>query len=144
MNSPPSPVKAARWEGGPLELARRRALGSIPHDESSLEEAIHNWYSPTTVEYLVQAGFSSVWLTWSPGFSAKEEAIGSNSSREYIRLCHQRGLQVMGLVSAGQLFANLEDAKTIKWILKNPQGFPLVAREKKLRYLQPLLVFKLT
>ena len=127
-----APVRAARWEGGPLELKRRQLTGEVPLGQTKLAKAIRSWYTPSTVDFLKQAGFNWVWLTWSVGLDKRTEEEESSRTREYIRLCRQRGIRVMGVVSAGRLFLPLEVANTTRRTQKSPQGTPIPCQDVSL------------
>jgi hypothetical protein len=128
----PISVGAVRWDGGPLEFKRLQAMELAPASHTKLVEAIRDWYSPATVDYVTQAHFNEVWLTWSVGFSPEEEEKESAPVRQYIRLCRQRSLQVMGLVWVGQVLGSPEMARDSKRVLRNPQGLPLPCQGKTL------------
>jgi hypothetical protein len=106
--------------------------GEAPAAETKLAEAIRKWYAPSTIDYLKQAGFDWVWLTWSVGLDSREEEKESSQVREYIRRCRQQRIRALGVVSAGQLILPPDVASTTKRTLKSPQGIPLPCQEVNL------------
>ena len=100
--SPGTPASwiPARWEGGPLEVARRAQAGSLPPGPAA-REAIENWYDPETLRLLDGSPINCLLVTWSAGGAAGIEQRQRQLVRAYAAEAHKRGVAVLGLVYPG-------------------------------------------
>jgi len=89
----------ARWEGGPLEVARR-ARDKAPPDPRA-RETIAGWYDPSTLALLDGMPVNCLVLTLIGGGDAKTAEQQQSLVREYARKAHERGLAVLGSVYPG-------------------------------------------
>jgi len=89
----------ARWEGGPLEVARR-ARDKAPPDPAA-RETIARWYDPSTLALLDGMPVNCLVLTSSGGGDAKTEEQQQPLVKEYTRKAHERRLAVLGSVYPG-------------------------------------------
>ena len=89
----------ARWEGGPLELARR-AAGKAPA-KPEVQEAIARWYDPATLSLLDGTPVNCLLLTLSAGAAPEIEKRQLQLVTDYARRARERGLAVLGLVYPG-------------------------------------------
>jgi hypothetical protein len=90
----------ARWQGGPLELARRAQAKDAPGD-AAVRDAIANWYDPATLELLEGAPINCLLATWSAGMDAELEARQQQLVKAYAVEARKRGIAVLGLVYPG-------------------------------------------
>ena len=90
----------ARWEGGPLELARRAKANTLPAD-AAVREAIANWYDAATLSLLEGSPVNCLLVTWSAGADAGLEQRQQRLIKAYTAEAHKRGLAVLGLVYPG-------------------------------------------
>lgn len=84
-----------RWQGGPLEVARRAAVKPVPPE---LAEALRGWYQPWSLDLLRDTPFNCVLVTWSGGTDAGLEREQQRIVREYAVEAHKRGMSVMALL----------------------------------------------
>jgi hypothetical protein len=89
----------ARWDGGPLELARR--AGDKALDNPEVREAISRWYDPATLSLLDGTPINCLLLTLSAGADPEVEKRQRQLVTEYTRRARERGLAVLGLVYPG-------------------------------------------
>jgi hypothetical protein len=55
---------------------------------------------------LKQAEFNWIWVTWSSGWSFKDEAENRQNLKKVIALCHENGIHVSAYLSASNMFRN--------------------------------------
>ena len=89
----------ARWDGGPLELARRGGDKALANPE--VREAISRWYDPATLSLLDGTPINCLLLTLSAGADPEVERRQRQLVTEYARRARERGLAVLGLVYPG-------------------------------------------
>jgi hypothetical protein len=89
----------ARWEGGPLELARR--AGDKALAAPGVRDAIAQWYEPTTLDLFDGTPVNCLLLTFSGGADRELEKRQWQLVREYAAKAHQRGVAVLGVVYPG-------------------------------------------
>ena len=82
----------ARWEGGPLELARRAGDKALANPQ--LREAISAWYDPATLRLLDGTPVNCLLLTLSAGADPEIEKRQRQLVMEYARRARARGLAV--------------------------------------------------
>ncbi len=90
----------ARWDGGPLEAARRSRDKNVATNASTLE-AIAEWYSPATLALLEGMPINCLLVTFSAGAEPALEGKQHQLVKEYARLAQSRGLAVLGIVYPG-------------------------------------------
>ena len=76
---------------------------------------------------LKQAEFNWIWVTWSNGWSFKDEAENRENLKKVIALCHANGIHVSAYLSASNMFRNSafrDDPETKKYGLWM-HGLPL-------------------
>jgi hypothetical protein len=88
-----------RWEGGPLELARR--AGDKAAAGVAIREAIARWYDPATLSLLDGTPVNCLLLALSAGADPQVERRQWKLVKEYARRAHARGIAVLGLVYPG-------------------------------------------
>ncbi len=89
----------ARWDGGPLELARRAGDKALANPE--VRDAIARWYDPATLSLLDGTPINCLLLSLSAGASPEIEKRQQQLVTEYARRARERGLAVLGLVYPG-------------------------------------------
>lgn len=90
----------ARWQGGPLELARRAKQKTLPADPA-LRDVIANWYDPATLDLLNGSPVNCLLVTWSAGADATIEQQQQQLVKAYAVEAHKRGLAILGVVFPG-------------------------------------------
>ncbi len=83
----------ARWDGGPLEVARRGKL------DSRVQDAIARWYEPSTLDLLDGTPINCLLVTFSTGTAS--EAVQHQLVKEYARVARARSVAVLGIVYPG-------------------------------------------
>ena len=89
----------ARWDGGPVEVARRAAAPSPV--QPRFRNAIEKWYDPATLALLDGTPINCLLLTLSAGASAEVEKRQHSLVKDYARLAKDRGMAVVGIVYPG-------------------------------------------
>jgi hypothetical protein len=94
----PSQWVPARWDGGPLELARRAKDNTL---NAGAREAIAKWYDPATLNLLKGTPINALLVTFSIGAASDAEARQQQLVGTYARMARERGLAVLGVVHPG-------------------------------------------
>jgi hypothetical protein len=90
----------ARWEGGPMEAARRANDQRFVED-NSLRRVISGWYAPSTLDLLSGTPINCLLVTFSAGLATDLEAHQQELVKRYGELARQRRISVLGLVYPG-------------------------------------------
>ena len=88
-----------RWTGGPLELAWRTQVKTLPADPA-VRDALAHWYEPATLGLLEDSPANCLLVTWSAPADAGVHAKQQQLVKVYAEAAHKRGLAVLGLVYA--------------------------------------------
>ena len=89
-----------RWDGGPLEVARR--LGSEnPIESDEHRRVIEGWYAPDTLDLLEGVPYNCLVLTWSLGRAMDADARQRKLIGDYVALVRERGFAALGSVEFG-------------------------------------------
>ena len=98
-----------RWDGGPLEVARR--LGSEnPIETASQRGVIEGWYAPETLALLKDTPYNCLVLTWSLGRATDADTAQCELVTKYEGLLRERGLAVLASVEFGPDWAEAVQA----------------------------------
>jgi hypothetical protein len=89
----------ARWDGGPLEVARR-AKDKVLVADAALREAIAKWYDPATLSLLEGTLINCLLVTFS-GPAGSEQEGQHQLVRAYAEAARGRGIAVLGIVYPG-------------------------------------------
>ena len=96
-----------RWGGGALDAIKGILTGwpeyLRPADPRMLG-ATFSTYRAETIEFLELMHIEGVWLTFSNGFSLHAEEPTRKEVKDYIQLCHARGIRTMAYLSASSIF----------------------------------------
>ena len=90
----------ARWDGGPLEVARREKRKQVAED-ASIREAIAQWYAPSTLGLIEGTPINCLLVTFNAGSGSEVEEEQQKLVRQYARLARERGIAVLGIVHPG-------------------------------------------
>src|SRR5215475_13351054 len=90
----------ARWQGGPLEVARRTQVKSAPAAGQE-REALENWYDFATLRLLDGSPVNCLLVTWSAGADRDLIRRQQEIVKSYAAQARQRGLAVIGVVYPG-------------------------------------------
>ncbi len=96
---PPDTWIPARWDGGPLEIARR--TGDKALADPATRDAIAQWYNPATLKLLEGSPINCLLVTLSAGAAPEIEQQQQKLIREYARAARERGFAILGLVYPG-------------------------------------------
>ena len=126
----PGQFRFARWDGGPVEVAKGVLSGwpSFLTPDPEVIFATTNWYEPKTIDLLVRAHVNWIWITWSASFSNESERWQQTLLANYIKECHRRGIHVNAYLSTQNMFwedmfQRVPESK--RWVLmRNGQPVP--------------------
>jgi hypothetical protein len=90
----------ARWQGGPLEIARRAKDKTLPADFAG-RDAIDRWYDRATLSLIEGTPVNCLLVTWSAGGDSAVERKQQRLVKAYAREAHLRGIAILGLVYPG-------------------------------------------
>ena len=96
---PPASWVPARWDGGPVETARRAGDKALAN--AAVRDAIERWYDPATLGLLDRTPINCLLLTLSGGVDPHIETRQLQLVKEYARRAHERGIAALGLVYPG-------------------------------------------
>jgi len=93
----PDPARwvPARWDGGPLEVARR---GKV---DDRVREALAKWYEPSTLDLLENTPINCLLVTFNIGAPSEAEALQRQVVKAYAQAARKRGIAVLGVVYPG-------------------------------------------
>jgi hypothetical protein len=109
--SAPDPARwvPARWDGGPLELARR-AKDKTFAANAGVRDAINRWYETSTLDLLHETPINCLLVTFSTGAPSEAETLQHRLVKEYALAARKRGIAVLGLVYPGAIASTVADA----------------------------------
>ena len=96
-----------RLDGGRIESrkAERTWWGKdFSAQEKDVLEHIYDRDFDRMLGLLKQAQFNWIWVTWSNGWSVKDEAENRENLRKVIARCHENGIHVSAYLSASNMF----------------------------------------
>lgn len=85
----------ARWQGGPLEIERRKAL------KSEFAAVLRDWYRPDTLSLLKDTPINCLLATWATGADAAIEREQQRLVGDYAKRARAMGIAVLGVVYGG-------------------------------------------
>jgi Glycoside-hydrolase family GH114 len=110
-----------RLDGGQIESwkAERTWWGEqFSADEKDVLSHVYDSYFEKMLGLLKQADFNWIWVTWSSGWSFKDEDQNRENLKKVIARCHQNGIHVSAYLSASNMFRNSiyhDDPETKKY-----------------------------
>ena len=123
-------VRFARFDGGPLEtkkaLRSAWAAGFSPQDLDVLTN-LYGTHGDRMIDLLVQAKINFVWVTYSVGFSWRDEEAQRVEVREMVKKLHAHGIKAAAYMCATTVFweSLFKDApQSVKWIMIGSDGVP--------------------
>ncbi|HOO55517.1 MAG TPA: hypothetical protein PLN69_01760 [bacterium] len=128
----PGTFQFIRIDGGLIEAmkAERTHWGrEFSEEEKDVLTNIYTKYQDTLFEKLKEAGFNWIWVTWSCGWSFKEENENRKQLRALIKRAHEEGIKVTTYLSASNMFWEStfrDESESVTWLLiKNgkPQNY---------------------
>lgn len=90
-----------RWEGGPLEVARRTNAEEPNEAERAPEDVLLSWHDPSRLERLDGTPFNCLLATWSLGRTHERDAAQRAAVAKLAAAGRDRGWAVLGAVHAG-------------------------------------------
>src|ERR1700688_4915215 len=100
-------VRFARFDGGPIEtqkaLRSAWAAGFSPQDREVLTN-LYGAHGDRMIDLLVQAKINFVWVTYSVGFSWRDEEAQRVAVREIVKKLHVHGIKAAAYVCAISIF----------------------------------------
>lgn len=96
-----------RLDGGQIESwkAERTWWGhKFSANEKDVLSHIYDRDFEQMLDLLKQAEFNWIWVTWSNGWSLKDEDENRENLRKVIALCHENGIHVSAYLSASNMF----------------------------------------
>lgn len=126
----PGAIRFARFDGGPIEtkkaLRSAWAAGFSPSDFDVLTN-LYGTYGDRMIDLLVQARVNFVWVSYSVGFSWREEEAQRQVVKEVVKKLHTHGIKAAAYVCATTVFWESlfkDDPQSVKWILVGSDGVP--------------------
>jgi len=110
-----------RLDGGQIESwkAERTWWGEkFSADEKDVLSHVYDSDFEKMLGLLKQADFNWIWVTWSSGWSFKDEDQNRENLKKVIARCHQNGIHVSAYLSASNMFRNSiyrDDPETKKY-----------------------------
>jgi hypothetical protein len=123
-------VRFARFDGGPIEtqkaLRSAWAAGFSPQDLEVLTN-LYGTNGDRMIDLLVQAKINFVWVTYSVGFSWRDEEAQRVAVREIVKKLHAHGIKAAAYMCAISVFWESmfkDDPQSVKWIMIGSDGVP--------------------
>jgi hypothetical protein len=123
-------VRFARFDGGPIEsqkaLRSAWAAGFSAQDLELLTN-LYGTQGDRMIDLLVRAKINFVWVTYSVGFSWKDEEAQRVAAREIVKKLHSRGIKAAAYMCAISVFWESmfkDDPQSVKWIMIGSDGVP--------------------
>jgi hypothetical protein len=115
-------VHYARWDGGPIHVAKGILSGWMYTPEPHAVYALDNFYDLSTVKLLSRAGINWAWVTWSIGFPPEDEKVQWELLRPYIEACHAAGIRLTAYLSMTNMCREL-------WAERRPESEGWIQRD---------------
>jgi len=123
-------VRFARFDGGPIEtqktLRSEWASQFTPQDREILAN-LYGQHADRMIDLLVQAKINFVWVTYSVGFSWRDEEVQRVAVRELVKKLHAHGIKAAAYVCAISIFWESlfkDDPQSVRWITVGTDGTP--------------------
>jgi glycosyl hydrolase family 66 len=123
-------IRFARFDGGPIEsqkaLRSAWAAGFSPRDLEVLTN-LYGTHGDRMIDLLLQAKINFVWVTYSVGFSWKDEEAQRAAVREIVKKLHAHGIKAAAYMCATTVFWESlfkDDPQSVKWIMIRNDGVP--------------------
>lgn len=122
----PARHRFARVDGGSVEVAKAHLSGweymNLP---DSVEACLQVYKAPETLERLLKAKFTHIFVTWSVGFAYEDEQRHQEEVAEFIAKAQQAGLRVTAYMSLCNMFrvsmyTNVPDSRN--WVQLTSSG----------------------
>jgi len=110
-----------RLDGGQIESWKAERTWWGKNFSSEEKDALRHIYDrdfEKMLGLLKQADFNWIWVTWSSGWSFKDEDQNRENLKKVIARCHQNGIHVSAYLSASNMFRNSiyrDDPETKKY-----------------------------
>ena len=94
-----------RFDGGPAEAEKARVTPFGMSDANlAVMRDLYDRHGETMIARLKEAGYDSVWITWSNGWSIEQEAEQRRQCKRIIEMCHRNGIKVTAYMSLTNMF----------------------------------------
>jgi hypothetical protein len=120
----------ARLDGGPIEILKTARSAWGAHFNAAEKEVLGNLYSSYSgrmLDLLEQARVNWVWITWSVGYSWKDEELQREQARALIAKLHARNIHVTAYICATSIFWESmfrDEPRSVRWLAIDPAGVP--------------------
>ena len=133
-------LEAPRWaqkglfrflglDAGPLEVAKAFFTAREQPSSPPTIQAYSDFYNDETLHLLKIANINWIRVTWSVGFSPKEETPQQEMLKDFIVKCHSEDIKVSAHLSISNLFGEnifAAQPQSRDWIQVTPNGSPLL------------------
>ena len=123
-------VRFARFDGGVIEaqktLRSEWASKFTPQDREILAN-LYGEHADRMIDLLVQAKINFVWVTYSVGFSWRDEEAQRVAVREVVKKLHAHGIKAAAYVCAISIFWESlfkDDPQSVGWIMIGSDAVP--------------------
>jgi len=123
-------VRFARFDGGAIETQKTLrsdwAKKFTPQDREILAN-LYGKHSDRMIDLLVQAKINFVWVTYSVGFSWRDEEAQRVAAREIVKKLHAHGIKAAAYVCAISIFWESlfkDDPQSVRWVMVGNDGIP--------------------
>ncbi len=123
-------VRFARFDGGPIEsrkASRSAWAAKFSSQDLDVLTNLYGTHADRMIDLLVQAKINVVWITYSVGFSWREEEAQRIATREIVKKLHAHGIRAAAYVCAITVFWESmfkDDPQSVKWIMVGSDGVP--------------------
>ena len=123
-------VRFARFDGGAIETQKTLRSEWASQFTAQDREILTNLYgkhADRMIDLLVQAKINFVWVTYSVGFSWRDEEAQRVAVREIVKKLHAHGIKAAAYVCAISIFWESlfkDDPQSVRWIMVGSDGMP--------------------
>jgi hypothetical protein len=123
-------VRFARFDGGAIEAQKTLrsdwATTFTPQDREILAN-LYGKHADRLIDSLDHAKINFVWVTYSVGFSWRDEETQRVAARELVKKLHAHGIKAAAYVCAISIFWESmfkDDPQSVRWIMVGSDGVP--------------------
>lgn len=120
----------ARLDGGPIEVLKtaRSSWGRLfTEKERGVLGNLYTKHSDRMISRLLEANLNWVWITWSVGYSWKDEETQREQCKLMIQKLHAKKMRVTAYLCAVSMFWESmfrDEPRSVRWLAFDPDGVP--------------------
>lgn len=111
-----------RVDGGRIEAIKASYTDwgvGFSAEEREILWHVYDRHGEDMIRYIKQAHIDWIWITWSNGFSLKEESENRALCKHFIDLCHKGNIKVTAYLSLSNMFWHnmfIDEPQSLNWV----------------------------